>query len=154
MLYDLANIKYHIFQKPLYLLILFLTSYVLFYISFLLNQNWYMALFSIFGWLSIIAIVSLIMAHMIIFLIKTTDEIPGRWKFLPYITLPISYTFVRLIFYFYPTDFDKTASLLIMIFSTIATTFLLLYYKTNKFKTKKHMKQVKVEDGPRRIIKK
>lgn len=154
MIYDLANIKSHIFQKPLYLILLFLFSYAFFYVSFLLNQNWYMALFSIFGWLSIIAIVSLVIAHMIVFLIKTTDEIPGRWKLLPYIILPTSYTLIRLVFYFYPAEFDKTASLLIMIFSTVAVTFLLLYYKTNKFKTTTKMKQMKVEDGPRRTIKK
>lgn len=154
MMYDLQNIKSHIFQKPLYLLILFLLAYVLFYASFLLNQNWYMILFSVFGWLSIIAIVALFLAHMIVFLIKTTDEIPDRWKLLPYIILPTSYILMRLIFYFYPAEFDKTASLLIMIFSTVVVTFLLLYYKTNKFKTKTKMEQLKVEDGPRRTIKK
>ena len=88
------------------------------------------------------------------FKVLSTDEIPGRWKLLPYIILPTSYILIRLIFYFYPADFDKTASVLIMIFSTIAVTFLLLYYKTNKFKTKTKMEQMKVEDGPRRIIKK
>lgn len=154
MLYDLANIKSHIFQKPLYLILLILLSYVFFYISFLFDQNWHMLLFSVFGWLSIIAIVSLIIAHLLVFLIKTTDEIPSRWKYLPYINLPLSYILIRLLFYFYPVDFDKTASLMIMIFSTIAIVFVLLYYKTNKFKTKIEMKPLRIEDGPRRIIKK
>ena len=154
MLYDLANIKSHIFQKPLYLIILLLLSYVFFYISFLFNQNWHMLIFSVFGWLSIIAIVSLIIAHLLVFLIKTTDEIPNPWKYMPYINLPLSYILIRLLFYFYPVDFDKTASLLIMIFSTIIITFVLLYYKTNKFKTKLEMKPMRIADGPRRIIKK
>ena len=154
MLYDLTNIKSHIFQRPLYLIILILLSYVLFYVSFLFNQNWHMLLFSIFGWLSIIAIVSLIIAHLIVFLIKTTDEIPGKWRYLPLINLPLSYILIRLLFYFYAFDFDKTISLLIMMFSTIAITFILLYYKTNKFKTKTKMKPLRIEDGPRRIIKK
>ena len=154
MVYDLSNIKSNILHKPLYLLLLLLLSYVLFYISFLLDQNWYMALFSVFSWLSIIAIVSLVIAHMIVFLIKTTDELSSPWKFFPYLTIPISYILIRLVFYFYPAEFDKTASLLVMIFSTVIVIILLLYYKTNTFKTKTKMKQMKVEDGPRRIIKK
>ena len=154
MIYDLQNIKSHMFHKPVYLILLFLLAYAFFYTSFLLDQNWYVLLFSIFGWLSIIAIVSLFIAHMIVFLIKITDEIPGYWKLLSFLIIPISYILVRLVFYYFPTEYDRTVSLLIMILSCIVITFLLLYYKTNKFKTKTKMKQMKVEDGPRRIIKK
>ena len=63
MLYDLNNIKIHIFQQPLYIFILVILAYIFSYIAVLLNANWYVLLFSIFGWLSIIAIVSILIAH-------------------------------------------------------------------------------------------
>jgi len=143
MIYDLKNIKNNILHKPLYLILLFLMAYVFFYITLLLRQNWHVALFSIFGWLSIIAIISLVITHAIILLVKTTDEIPGLWKFLPYITIPISYILMRMVFFFYPTSFSKSVSLLAMILSTVSVILLLLKYKTNKFKTKTNMKQLK-----------
>jgi len=140
MLYDLRNIWSHILYKPLYLIILFLMAYVFFYISLFFDQNWFVALFSIFGWLSIIAITSLIIADMILFLIKTTDEIPGRWKFLPYITLPVSYILIRLLFFYFSTEYTFITSLLVMILSTVLVTYLLLRYRADKFKTKRDIK--------------
>ena len=152
MIYDLKNIKNNLLHKPLYLIFLFLTSYVFFYVSLLLSQSWYVALFSVFGWLSIIAIVALVVTHMILILIKTTDEIPGFWKFLPYLTIPVSYGLMRVLFFYYPVGFLNSVSLLVMILSVIIVTILLLKYRTNKFKTRMSMKPMKVEDGPRRII--
>jgi hypothetical protein len=158
MLYDLKNIKNNILHKPLYIFILFLMSYVFFYVSLLINQKWYVSLFSIFGWLSIIAIVSLAVTHTVLFLVRTTDEIPGYWKFTPYVVMVVSYLVMRLVFFFFPADFTNSASLLTMILSTIFCVILLLKYKTNKFKTKTSMKslrKVKTEDEtdvPRRII--
>lgn len=154
MVYDLKNIKSHILHKPLYIVLLFLLAYVLYYISFLLQQNWYIALFSIFGWLSIIAIIALLVAHSIILLIRTTDAIPKYWKFLPYITIPISYLLMRLVFYYFPVEHLRSISIFVMIVSTIIVTLLLLKYKTNKFKSKTKMKQLRAEDGPRRTIEK
>ena len=143
MIYDLKNIKTLILHKPLYLILLFLMAYLFFYLSLLLEQNWYVVLFSVFGWLSIIAIVALLITHMIILLIKITDEIPGLWKFLPYLTIPISYVLMRVVFFFFPVSFAKSVSLLAMILFTVLVTILLLKYKTNKFKTKTDMKQLK-----------
>ena len=153
MIYDLKNIKDHILRKPLYIIILFLFSYVFFYASFLLKNNWYIIIFSFFGWLSLIAIVSIIITHGIIILIKTSDEIPGKWRILPYFMLPFSYITMRVIFYYFPIDNLKNISLIVMILSTICVLLILLKYKTNKFKSKPKMKQMKVEDGPKRIIK-
>jgi len=158
MLYDLKNIKNNILQKPLYLSILFLLSYIFFYVSLLLKQSWYVYLFSVFGWLSIIAISSLAVTHIILLLVRTTDEIPGYWKFVPYIVVLVSYVLMRLVFYFLPADFTNSISLLVMTLSTILSVVLLLKYKTNKFKTKTSMKSLrkrKIEDEtdvPRRII--
>ena len=118
-------------------------SYNLFYISLIFNQNWYVALFSIFGWLSIIAIVSLVVSTMILLLIKTTDEIPGKIKLLPYLTLPIFYILMRVIFFYYPVENSNMISLAVMIIFTILITYLLLRVKTNKFKSKLDIKLIK-----------
>ncbi|UCD13103.1 MAG: hypothetical protein JSW60_05960 [Thermoplasmatales archaeon] len=155
MLYDLQNIKAHIFHKPLYILMLFLLAYVFSYISVLLKTNWYTSLLSIFGWLSIVAIVSLIIAHMIILLIKTTDEIPGHWRLLPFLTIPISYALMRFILPFLTQkEYIASIALFVMLISTIIVVFLLLKYTTNKLKTTTKMKESRIEDGPKRSIRK
>lgn len=146
MLYDLRNIWQLISHKPLYVALLFLVSYLFFYISLIFNQNWYVALFSIFGWLSIISIVSIFIANILLFLIKITDELPGYWRFLPYITIPFTYFLMRLLFLYFPTEFTNTASILVTIIFTILVTLLLLRYKTNKFKTRTHIKLFKKKD--------
>jgi len=143
MLYDLTNIKNNILHKPLYILLLFLTAYLFFYISFWLHQNWYSALFSIFGWLSIIAIISLIITQLIILLIRVTDKIENRWSKLPYIIMPLTYVLMRIIFYFFPTNYSNSVSLFVMIFITIFITMYLLKPKTNKFKSKRQIKLFK-----------
>ncbi len=143
MMYDLKNIWSLIRAKPLYLFILFILAYLLFYISFFLNQNFYVAFFSILGWVSIISIVALILTDTIIILIKTSDEIEGFMRFLPYLTLPISYIFARVIFFYFKTEFTNVVSLIIMILSTTIVTLLILKYKTNKFKTKVDIKKYK-----------
>lgn len=146
MLYDLKNIWSLLRQKQLYLVILMLIAYVIFYISLFFDQNWYVAIFVVFGWLSIVSIVSIVIANMLIYLIKTTDEIPGIWRFIPYLTLPISYILIRLVFFYHPIDFITTISLIVMILSTAVVTLLLLYYKTNRFKSKLGIKSLKKKD--------
>ena len=149
MVYDLKNIKSHILLRPLYIILLFLLAYVIFYVSLLLSQSWYSNLFSIFGWLSIISIVSLIVAHLLTLLIKIADNIPKYWKMLLYLTIPISYVVIRLIFYFFPSSYTTTISLLFTIFLTVIVTILLLKFKTNKFKSKTEMKKVREMDEPK-----
>jgi len=46
------------------------------------------------------------------------------------------------LFFFYPFGFSKCISLLVMIMSTVLVVFLLLKYRTNKFKTKIDMKSL------------
>jgi hypothetical protein len=146
MIYDLKNIWNLIAHKPLYLILLFLASYLLFYISLYLNQNWHVALFSIFGWLSIISILSILIANMIFILIKTADELPGFYKWLPYITIPVIYILMRLLFFYFPADYGNSVSLLVTILLTGFIAFLLLKIKTNKFKTKLNIKLFKEDD--------
>ena len=158
MMYDLKNIWSLIIHKPLYITILFLASYLFFYVSFFFDQNWHVALFSLFGWLSIISIVALIIADMLLILVKITDGLPDGWRLLPYLTIPVSYVMARILFFFFPFRFSNSVSLLIMICSTVAVVILLLKRKTNKFKTKVDMKKLKKieesEDEPRRLVKK
>lgn len=135
MFYDLKNIWSLIRIKPLYLVSLFLMAYVFFYISLFINHSWYVAFFSILGWISIISIIALVITDMLLIFIKTTDDLPGFWRFIPFITIPTSYILVRIVFYYFPTGDTNILSLLIMILFTISLTYLLLKYKTNKFKT-------------------
>ena len=154
MLYDLKNIWNHIRHKPLYVVILFLISYIFFYLSFFLNQDWYVALFSIFGWVSIISIVALIIGNSILLLIRTTDLIEGRKRLIPYFILPFSYIMIRLLFFYFPIDYINTISLITMILVTALVTYLLIRPKTNKFKTKLNIKKSKKKDKKKRKGKK
>jgi hypothetical protein len=152
MLYDLKNIKSHLFQRPVYIVPLFVSIYIFYYITVILNINWYNLFFSFLGWLSIIATIAIFIAHLIILFIHVTDEIKGIWHYVPFIVLPISYILFRVIFYFMPIPNYLGLSLFLMCITTVITILLLYYFKTNRFKTKVKMKPLRVEDGPRRII--
>jgi len=143
MIYDLRNIWSLIRYKPVYLIILFSIAYIIFYISLYLNQNWYVMIFIVFGWVSVISITSLFISHLMIIIIKVTDEIPKYWKTIPYFILFFSYILSRLFFYYFPNVYSKTISLLVMIISTIFVLYILLIYKSDKFKTKREMKLLK-----------
>jgi len=140
LLYDLKNIWRLITQKPIYLLLLLLTSYVFFYASLLLNKGYYATVLSIFGWLSIVSIVSIFTSCMVITFIYFTDKIEGRKKIIPYITILISYIIARTFFIYIKTDLALGLSLIIMLLSTIFVTYLLLKPKGDKLKTKKKIK--------------
>jgi hypothetical protein len=159
MFYDLKNIWSLVRLKPLYLVFLFLFAYVFFYISLFLNQNWYVAFFSILGWVSIISIVAIVITDVILLLIKTTDELPKIWRYVPFITAPFIYLLFRVLFYFYNTKYTFILSLAMMILITALITFLLLKFKTNKFKTSIGIKWFKKKrkdkkDEGRRTVKK
>lgn len=126
MVHDLKNIWSLIRHKPLYIICLLIVSYTLFYLSLFLKANWYIGVFSVLGWLSIISILSILIANMIILMIKNTDSLPGIWRVTPYLILPISYISARLFFiYILENTFSKSLSLLIMIISVLASIFLL-----------------------------
>jgi len=156
MIYDLNNIKNLVIHKPYYIIILLLLSYIIYYISFVFNQYWYSAIFALFGMLSIISIIALLLSHAIVLLIKTTDEIPTPWSKIPYVLLFPAYILPRILFLAHPFEYAKTVSLLTMILSVLISIILLLKYKTNKFKTKtdnKPLKKVKDEaTRPRKLI--
>lgn len=152
MIYDLKNIKTHLFQRPLYIIPPIVSTYLFYFITMLLNVNWYTLFFSFLGWLSIIATLALVIAHFVILFIQITDEIKGIWHYVPLLSLPISYVSFRILFFFIKIPNDLGFSLLFMCITTGVIILLLYRFKTNKFKTKAKMKPVRVEDGPRRII--
>ena len=136
MIYDLKNIRYNILHKPVYILLLTLLAYIFFYISVLFDSSFYIAFFSILGWLSIISIVSLLITHLILLLIKSTDNIKGIKKVVPYLIIPSSYVIFRLFFYYFPFPYLNSISLIFTIIITTIIVIMLSRNKTNKFKTK------------------
>jgi hypothetical protein len=120
-----------------------MAAYIFFYISLFFNGDWFVALFSMLGWASIISIVAIIIANILLFLIKITDEIPGIWKFMPYLVMPISYILARVLFFYVSLEHTNFISLLLMTILTAVVTLLLLKYKTNKFKSKRKIKMSK-----------
>ncbi len=134
MIYDLKNVWNLTRHKPLYILFLFLISYNFFYISLIFESDWYTLVFTIFGFLSVISIIAIIIAHLLILLINAADKIEGKKKYLPYMALPISYITTRVLFFYFPNDFKNSVSLFIMILSTFLVTIFLLR-KDDRFKT-------------------
>lgn len=152
--YDLDNIKSLILEKPLYLLLLLFAAYIFFYISVVFHQSWYLNVFSVLGWLSLISIVALLLGHLVILLMRTTDELSGRLKLIPYCVLPVSYVLSRVLFSYVASDVERGASLGVMILSTGCVVGILAFKgKTNRFKTRRTMKPKREKDGQRRITK-
>jgi len=154
-LHDLILIKEHLVKNPLYILAIVCIIYVFYLLSLFLNPIVYVGLFSIFGWMSLTAIIALLLTYPVLVLIKATDEIRTHWKIVPFITLVVSYVLTRVFFIYYPITPDKSVSLLIMILSTTLLTILLIKYKrTNRFKTASKMKHLRNVDGKKRTSKK
>jgi len=155
MIHDLKQIAFHLRQKPLYLLVIIIGTYAFYFISLFLNKNWYMALFSVLGWVSLTAIIALLLTYLLILLVKSTTHIRGWWKSASFLTPPASYIGVRLFFFYFPVQQTLLVSLVLMIVSTFVVTILLIKYKkTNRFKTPTKMKHMTVEDGKKRSSKK
>jgi hypothetical protein len=160
--YDLKNICNLITFKPLYLILLMSMFYIFFYISLYLNQNWYIGLFVVLGWLSVVSITSILIANLILWLLHLNDNISGKIRFLPFIVLVLSYSLIRVFFLYVPHKNTNTISLFVTGLSTTIVTILLYKTKTNKFKTsvgikslKKGKKKEKIETNEeKRIIKK
>jgi hypothetical protein len=154
LLYDLKNITTHFTKKPVYIVAFFAGVYVLFYVSLALGNNWFVALFSLFGWMSVISIIALLLAFVLLVLVRASDEIASGWRMLPFLTLPIAYGASRAFFFYVPRDDFLGWSLLAMIVSTVMITIVLIKYKTNRFKTAGRMKHMRVADGKKRASKK
>ena len=125
--YDLKNIRYKLLHKPLYIVFFLLSAYIFSYLSVLFNLNWYVGLFSLFGWLSVIAIGALVFAHFFVLFIKVTDLIPGVFRYISLIVFPFSYVILRILFFLVPIPFITTISLLLSIGITCSLIVLFFY---------------------------
>ena len=119
------------------------------FISFIFNINWYVSFFSMLGWLSILAIVALIVVQLLILMIRITDKIQSKWRYIPYITIILSYICMRILFLFVPIIYANSFSLIGMFILTALSTWFILKRETNKFKTMGDMKILRDLDGPR-----
>jgi hypothetical protein len=154
-LYDLIHIKDHLVERPIYLLGVILGIYLFYLASLFLNAVVYIGLFTLFGWMSLTAIIAILLSVPVLLLIRATDDIQPAWKIVPFITIVVSYILIRVFFIFYPTKQVESVSLLVMMFSTILITIMLIKYKkTNRFKTTPKMKHMRVADGKKRTSKK
>jgi hypothetical protein len=154
LLYDLKNVTTHFTKKPVYIGAFFAGVYVLFFVSLALRNNWFVALFSLFCWMSVISIIAILLALLILALVRASDAIASGWRLLPFLALPISYGTSRAFFLYFPRDDFLGWSLLVMIGSTVLITIVLIKYKTNRFKTAGRMKHMRVADGKKRASKK
>lgn len=155
MIHDLIRIKNHLVQKPVYILALIVILYAFYLFSLFLNPQVYIGVCIIFGWMSLTAILALLLTYLVILLIRATDKIRPFWKTIPYMNLIVSYILARIIFMYYPWDDTETLSLLVMVVTTVVITILLIKYKrTNRFKPTPKMKHLRDTDGKKRTIKK
>ena len=137
------------------ILAIFCIIYVFYLLSLFLNPIFYISLFSIFGWMSLTAIIALLLTYPVLVMIKATDEIRMHWKIISFINLVVSYVIARVFFIYYPITQNKSVSLLVMILSTTLLTILLIKYKrTNRFKFAPKMKHMRIADGKKRTSKK
>jgi ABC-type multidrug transport system fused ATPase/permease subunit len=154
-LYDLRHIKDHLVERPVYLLVLLLFFYLFYIVTLFLNPVVYVGLFTLFGWMSLTAIIAILMTFPLLLFIKATDWIQPQWKIVPFLTVPVSYIVARVVFLYVPTQQMIRVSLLVMVLSTVVVTIALLRYKrTNRFKTPPKMKHMRVADGKKRASKK
>lgn len=155
MIHDLRLIKNHLVQKPVYIFIIILGMYGFYILSLFLNPQVYISVFIVFGWMSLTAILALLLTYLVIVLLRATDEIRPGWKIIPYVSIIVSYILARVFFMYYPVEDVESLSLLIMVVTTVVITILLIKYKrTNRFKTTTKMKHVRVADGKKRTSKK
>jgi len=153
--YDLRHMKDHLVEKPLYIVVIILFLYVFYMLSLFFNPVVYIGLFTIFGWMSLTAIIAILLTFPVLLMIRATDEIQPHWKLIPLVTLVVSYVVARVFFIYFPTKDVERVSLLVMLLSTILITLVLIKYKrTNRFKTATKMKHVRVAGGKKRTSKK
>ncbi|MFA5102603.1 MAG: hypothetical protein WC525_05575 [Candidatus Thermoplasmatota archaeon] len=155
MFHDLRQIKDHLIEKPWYLVVIILILYVFYIVSLFINPVIYIGLFTIFGWLSLTAIIAIFLTFPLLLLLYATDEIRPRWNIMPFLTVILSYVLARVVFFYYPIQQVEGVSLLIMLISTFLITMILIKYKrTNRFKPTPKMKHLRDTDGKKRTIKK
>ncbi len=69
-LYDLRHIKNHLVEKPLYIVVIILILFVFYLLSLFLNPVVYIGLFTIFGWMSLTAIIAILLTFPVLLTVK------------------------------------------------------------------------------------
>ena len=147
MFYDLKNIRYNILHKPLYILIGVLSAYIFSYLNVFFGQSLYVAMFSFFGWASILAIFALVYAEVLLFWIYILDDLPLGFRIINLLMLPISYSLLRVLFYSLSWPFAPQIGFWGSVIITSVVTILLLQRLTNKFKTLFSMNSIRGTSG-------
>jgi hypothetical protein len=137
---DLGNIKSLFLAKPLYILIIFVFIYVVAFISFVTEGSWFLGLVTVFAWIALIAILTLVLTFVLLIFLRALDEIRAGWRYVPFVAMVVSYLGFRVLFWFAPIQHAGGASLFAMLGVTLAVTISLLKWKTNTFKASASMK--------------
>ncbi len=147
---DLDNIKSLFFGKPLYLVGLIVIVYGIAAASFLTQAPWFLEVVTVFAWIALIAILTLVVTFVLLIFLRTLDEIQARWRFLPFLSMLVSYLGFRALFYLIPVENAEGASLFGMLGVTLIATIYLLRFKTNTFKASTAMKHRRDNDAKHR----
>jgi hypothetical protein len=126
MLHDLSTIKRLMLAHPLYFILVLAVLYALSIALFLLKIPLYVLLFAFFGWLALIAIFAILLAHFVVFVIRTSDGLPSFKRFLPFFIPIISYAILRSLFLLFPSNLSNSVSLLSTILITLVGCALLI----------------------------
>lgn len=145
--YDLKNIRYNVLHKPLYIVIGLLSAYIFSYMNVFLGQSLYVAVFSFFGWASILAIFALVYAEVLLFWMYVLDDLPIGFRVLLLLMLPVSYVLLRLLFFVFSWPFAAQIGFWGAVGVTVFFTFFLLHRLTNKFKTLLSMNSMRRKRG-------
>ena len=147
---DLGNIKSLFLGRPLYLIGIIIILYAIAAGSYLAGASWLLDLATVVAWIALIAILTLILTFVLLIFLRTLDEIQSRWRYLPFLSMLLSYLGFRVLFFLVPIGNAEGASLFGMLGVTLAVTIYLLKWKTNTFKAPKAMKHRRDPDAKHR----
>ena len=137
MIDDLLKIRDFFISHPKFILIFFVSIYILFYILYFLKLPYYVLIFSFFGWLSLISIVSLLIASFFVFLIMVSDRLPSFKRYIPLLVFILSYISLRVTFTFVRTDMDLAVTNIVSTSLTIISSAIALKIEMSRKNSEK-----------------
>jgi hypothetical protein len=126
---DLGNIKSLFLDKPVYLVGIVVVVFVFATVSYLFEAMWFLNGIVVVSWIALIAILMLILTFVLLVFVRTLDEIKPRFRYLPFLSMIVSYVGFRVLFYVVPIENAQGASLFGMLGVTLAVTIVLLKWK-------------------------
>ena len=149
MIEDLAKIKEMICSHYIFIILILLLFFSIYYLSYFSGINIYTLMVSFLGWLSLISVISLLLAHILVLLIISSDRVGGMRGYLLFLIPIVSYLICRSIFHVTNYGLSIPTSNAISIIVTLFTVILVFKVKTNKLKIGEEMvagKERKDED--------